>query len=86
MRMIVVVFALFGVEKWRSWRSQGERVLIGGCSEWRCLNRVAWRSRHPTIAMTVTNGVVGRNKPKLDLNRRKSTETAPKTRAKDPLG
>ena len=39
-------------------KSGRARVLIGGCSEWRCLERVEWRSGQPTTEIRVTGGVL----------------------------
>lgn len=44
------------------------KVLIGGCFECRCLDRVAWSFRHPTTAMKLTSGILDRKIPKTDQN------------------
>lgn len=39
-------------------KSGRARVLIGGCSEWRCLERGVWSSGQPTMDISVTGGVL----------------------------
>lgn len=39
-------------------KSGRARVLIGGCSEWRCLEMVVWSSGQPTMDISVTGGVL----------------------------
>ena len=39
-------------------KSGRARVLIGGCSEWRCLEMVVWSSGQPTMNISVIGGVL----------------------------
>ena len=39
-------------------KSGRARVLIGGCSEWRCLEMVLWSSGQTTMDISVIGGVL----------------------------